>query len=165
MKLTFTRVLFLVIAALLYITCTTTTFAQGVTTASINGRVTDDKGEALPSATIMAVHVPSGTQYGTTTRNDGRYNLIGLRVGGPYTITVSFVGYETQKKENVYLQLGQALTLNFRMSTSAVKLSEVTIVGNRNSVISSDRTGAAVNISAKQIQEIPTVSRSLTDLN
>ncbi len=164
MKLSITKVLFLVIAALLYITCTTSTYAQGVTTASINGRVTDDKGEPLPSATVMAVHVPSGTPYGTTTRNDGRYNLIGLRVGGPYTITVSYVGYETQKKEDVYLQLGQALTLNFTMTTTAVKLSEVTVVGTRNSVISSDHTGAAMNVSAREIQEIPTVSRSLTDL-
>jgi len=164
MKLSFTKVLFLIIAALLYISSTTTTYAQGVTTASINGRVTDDKGEPLPSATIMAVHVPSGTPYGTTTRNDGRYNLIGLRVGGPYTIAVSFVGYETQKKENVYLQLGQALTLNFRMATTAVKMSEVTVVGTRNAVISSDHTGAAMNVSAREIQEIPTVSRSLTDL-
>jgi hypothetical protein len=164
MKLSFTKVLFLVIATLLYITCTTTIYAQGVTTASINGRVTDDKGEPLPAATILAVHVPSGTPYGTTTRNDGKYNLNGLRVGGPYTITVSYVGYKTQKKENVFLELGQSLTLNFTLTTTSVKLSEVTVVGARNAIISSDRTGATERVSAKQVQEIPTISRSLTDL-
>ncbi len=164
MRLSVTKLLFLVIAALLYITSSTTVYAQGVTTASISGTVTDENGAALPSANIMAVHNPTGTSYGTTTRNDGRYNLIGLRVGGPYTITVSFVGYETQKKEDVYLELGQNLTLNFKMTTSAVKLSEVTVVGTSNAIISSERTGASERVSAREIQQIPTISRSLTDL-
>ncbi len=160
MKLSFTKILFLAIAAMLFITVSGTVYAQGVTSASINGTVTDANGEPLPSATVVAVHVPSGTQYGITTRNNGKFNLLGLRVGGPYTVTVSYVGYETQKKEDIYLTLGQNLTLNFKMNTSAVKLSEVTIVGQRNAIISSDRTGAFQNVTAQQMQEIPTISRS-----
>nr|HMN49939.1 carboxypeptidase-like regulatory domain-containing protein [Ignavibacteriaceae bacterium] len=74
-------------------------FAQGVTTSAMNGMVYDGKGEALPGANIIAVHVPSGTQYGTTSRVDGKYNLNGLRPGGPYTVTVSFVGYKPQQTE------------------------------------------------------------------
>ena len=71
---------------------------QGATTAALNGIITDQNGEPLPSATIIAVHVPSGTQYGTTSRTDGKYNILGLRVGGPYTVTVSYIGYESQEK-------------------------------------------------------------------
>ncbi len=138
--------------------------AQGVTTASITGTVTDQKGEPLPSATVMAIHEPSGTRYGITTLNNGKFNLLNLRVGGPYTVTVSFVGYQTVKKENIYLNLGQSLTLNFVLSTSAVQMSGMTVIGTRNSVISSDRTGASSTVSAKVIQEVPTISRSLTDL-
>ncbi len=164
MKLSFTKLLFIVLACFLYLTYPVKVYAQGVTTASINGTVTDQNGNPLPSATILAVHVPSGTQYGTTTRNNGKYNLLGLRVGGPYTITVSFVGYKTQKEENVYLNLGESRTLNFVMTTTTVKLSEVTVVGTRNAIISSDRTGASERVSARQVQEIPTISRSLTDL-
>ncbi len=164
MKISYTKLLLLIFACFLYFASPARVYAQGVTTASINGTVTDENGQALPSATIIAVHNPSGTQYGTTTRNSGKYNLLGLRVGGPYTITVSFVGYKTQTKEDVYLNLGQSLTLDFKLTTAAVKLSEVTVVGARNSIISSDRTGASERVSARQIQEIPTISRSLTDL-
>ncbi len=135
-------------------------FGQGVTTASISGTVTDQNGETLPSATVIAVHEPSGTQYGTTTRTNGKYNMLGLRVGGPYTITVSYVGYETQKKENIFLNLGQNMTVDFKMSSAAVKLSEVTVVGSRSSIISSSRTGAFQNVSARQMEEVPTISRT-----
>ena len=163
MKLSFTRFLFLVVVSLLFL-ASSNIYGQGVTTASISGTVTDQNGEPLPSATVMAVHEPTGTQYGTTTRNNGKYNMLGLRVGGPYTVTISYVGYETQKKENVYLNLGENQTLNFKMATSAVKLSEVTVVGARNAIISSDRTGSSERVSVRQIQEIPTISRSLQDL-
>src|SRR5690606_15049886 len=83
------------------------TFAQGVTTAAMNGVVVDSKGDPLPGANILAVHLPSGTEYGTTSRIDGRYNLNGLRTGGPYKVTVSFVGYKPQVFEGQVLQLGQ----------------------------------------------------------
>ncbi len=159
MKLMATK-LFSFAVLVLLILSSNSLFAQGVTTAAIHGTITDEKGNALPSATIMAVHTPTGTQYGTTARIDGKYNILGLRVGGPYTITVSYVGYETQKKENVFLTLGQNLKLDFKLTTSAVKLSEVTVVGQRSSIISSSRTGAFQNVSAKQMEELPTISRT-----
>ncbi len=159
MKLTYTKLLFLLIAGIIYF-AGNAVYAQGVTTSAINGSVVDENGEPLPSATVIAVHVPSGTQYGTTTRLNGKFNLLGLRVGGPYTITVSYVGYETQKKEDVYLNLGQTVTLNFKMTTSAVKLSEITVVGGRNAIISSSRTGAFQNVSAQQMEQVPTISRT-----
>ncbi|MCR4417205.1 MAG: carboxypeptidase-like regulatory domain-containing protein [Ignavibacteria bacterium] len=71
----------------------TTIFAQGITTAGITGVVTDKNGDPLPGANVTAVHVPSGTMYGTSTRANGRFNITGMRVGGPYTITASFIGY------------------------------------------------------------------------
>lgn len=64
-----------------------------VTTSGMNGTVTDEQGQPLAGATVIAVHTPSGTQYGAVTNKDGRYNLQGLRTGGPYTVTFSFVGY------------------------------------------------------------------------
>ena len=139
-------------------------FAQGVTTAAMNGIITDSKSEALPGANIIAVHVPSGTQYGTTSRFDGKYNLNALRTGGPYKITVSFVGYKPSSYEVENLQLGQNLKLDFSLVEEAVELGELTVVGDKNAIISSDRTGASQNVNSKDIELVPGVNKNFSDL-
>lgn len=83
-----------------------------VTTSGMNGTVTDEQGQPLAGATVIAVHTPSGTQYGAVTNKDGRYNLQGLRTGGPYTVTFSFVGYQGVEFPGLELQLGETLTRN-----------------------------------------------------
>jgi len=133
--------------------------AQGLTSASINGKVSAMDGEELPSASVMAVHIPTGTVYGTSTRMDGKYNLTGLKTGGPYKITVSFVGYHSQVKENVYLELAQNLMINFKLPESSVTLSELTVTAEKSAIMSQARTGSAQNVSEKSMQEIPTTSR------
>src|SRR5438067_13569785 len=80
--------------------------AQGVTTASVNGIVSDSKG-AIPGATVTVTHIPTGTVYATVTRADGRYNLPNLRVGGPYTVKVTFIGYKDFVQEGMTLSIGQ----------------------------------------------------------
>ncbi len=139
------------------------TLAQGVTTAAIQGTVTDQNGEPLPSASIIAVHEPTGTQYGTTTRSNGNYNFTAVKVGGPYEITVSYVGYKTQKLTIDRLHLGEAYTLDVKLSETTIELSSVTVSANRSAVINENRTGSAQNVTAKQIADIPTVSRSFAN--
>ena len=136
-------------------------YAQ-VTTATMNGVVTDDSGEALIGANIVAIHTPSGTQYGTTTRDGGRYTLPNLRVGGPYTIQASYVGNETKKVEGVQLALAQKLGLNFTLKSSTT-LDEVIVTAQGSDVLNSERTGAATNISSGQLKVLPTISRSASD--
>lgn len=137
--------------------------AQGVTTSSITGRVTSSSGEALPGASVIAVHEPSGTKYGTATLTDGRFNLPGMRVGGPYTVTISFVGYEAQKIENVSLTLGVAVNLNISLKEEGTQLGEVLVTADRTGVFSSDRTGAATSIGRESITSLPTISRRISD--
>ena len=138
--------------------------AQGVTTAAINGLVTDDKGEALPGANVVAVHEPSGTKYGTAVRTGGAYNIPNMRIGGPYTVKVTFIGYGTQTEEDVYLSLGQNLRLNFKMTESAIEMKAIQVTAQADEVLNSDRTGAATYISADQVSELPSVKRSTRDL-
>ena len=90
-------------------------FAQGVTNSSLTGKIADQKGAGLPGANIIATHTPSGTTYGTATLNDGRFTIPVMRVGGPYKVTVSFVGYETQEINDVMLVLGVATNLNIAL--------------------------------------------------
>jgi hypothetical protein len=137
-------------------------FAQ-VTTSGVTGVIKDDKGQGLIGATVKAVHVPTGTVYGTTTQESGRYTIPNMRVGGPYTITVTYVGYETSTYKDLYLSLGSPLTQNGKLSDQSKSLSEVTITGTRNGIISSQRNGTTTNISQRQLVELPSVTRSIQD--
>ncbi|MFD2199972.1 TonB-dependent receptor [Shivajiella indica] len=150
-------------AAFLLVFVTSMAFSQGVSTSSMTGRVTDNTGETLPGANVVATHVPSGTRYGAVTNIEGRYTIPGMRVGGPYTVTVSFIGFESQSVENVYLSLGIAANVNVIMRDDDAELAEVVILGEKNSVFSSDRTGATTAIGNDQINRLPTISRRIDD--
>jgi len=139
-------------------------YSQGVTTSAVNGVIVDDQNNPLPSANIIAVHVPSGTTYGTSSGTTGRYSIPGMRVGGPYTVTVSYVGFEKQSKSNIFLNLGVATDVDFVLLTQGIQTEEVTVVGKRDAIFSSDRTGAATSIDLGTIQAIPTISRRIQDL-
>ena len=97
--------LFFLIATLL--TLSLTALAQ-VTTSGISGKVTmnDEKGEAVIGATVQAVHGPSGTRYGAVTNAEGRFTIQGMRAGGPYTVTVSYIGAQTKSFDKITLALG-----------------------------------------------------------
>ncbi|OWP61748.1 hypothetical protein CDA63_17770 [Hymenobacter amundsenii] len=134
-----------------------------VTTSAMNGIVTDKTGEGLPGATVIAVHTPTNTQYVAPTNSEGRFNIQGMRVGGPYTIRISFVGYKESVRENIFLTLGQNLRLDVNLNDSEQTLGEVTVTGTQDRNINAGRTGAATTISREQIQRLPTLSRSIND--
>lgn len=140
-----------------------TVLAQGITSAAINGRVVDEAGQPIVGADIVAVHNPTGSVFGTSTRDDGRYNLPNLRPGGPYTVTATIVGYQRQVVNEVYLQLSQTLDLNFSLKEEAIAGAEVVITAERTSLFNASRTGAASNVSRDDIDKFPTISRNFQD--
>ena len=135
-----------------------------VTTSGMNGTVTDEQGQPLAGATVIAVHTPSGTQYGAVTNKDGRYNLQGLRTGGPYTVTFSFVGYQGVEFPGLELQLGETLTRNAFLKDSQTLEAVVVTADGRNSSMNVNRAGAVTSISSEQIELMPSVSRSMNDI-
>jgi len=153
--------LLLLVTCLAFVT-TKNAQAQGVTTASINGSVTDSKG-AIPGATITITHIPTGTVYSTGSRTDGRFNLTNLRVGGPYTFKVSFVGYEDYIVEGITLSIGQDQHIAVALKESSTNLQEVKVAAQGGKVINSSRTGARETINRQQIDDLPTINRSLSD--
>jgi hypothetical protein len=138
-------------------------FAQE-TTSEISGTVSDAN-STLPGVNITAIHVPTGTKYLTTTRNDGRYNLPNLKVGGPYTITASYVGYNSKSQTDIVLNLGQTYKQDFQLvESSSTKLAEVIVKATNSKVFNSSRTGSQEIITRSTIEQLPTVSRSWKDM-
>jgi hypothetical protein len=139
-----------------------TGFAQ-VTTSSMSGNIKDTKGEDLIGATVLAVHTPSGTTYGTITNEEGRFNINNMRVGGPYKVTVSYVGYKTYEMEVAALKLGDPSKFNLVLAEDAMALEAVEIVYKKNALINNARTGAGTNVSNAVLNSLPTLGRGLTE--
>ena len=137
-------------------------FAQ-VTTSNIKGLVLDESNQPLPGANIVATHTPTGTVDGASTNIDGRYNMLNMRVGGPYNVTVSYVGYKEQSFSDVYLSLGNTFNLNVTLSPDVEQLDAVVITGTTQGTFNNDRTGAETSVGRREITRLPTISRSAAD--
>ncbi len=133
-----------------------------VTTSSLSGKVVAE-GEDVIGATIEALHTPSGTRYMAVTNSKGLYSINGMRVGGPYEVKISYIGYKTTLVKNVTLQLAETYNLNTTMETDSKQLGEIVVQGHQTKLMV-ERTGASTNISNDQIINMPTVSRSVTDI-
>ncbi len=157
MKQSLLLIVFVLVAA-----CPFTVLGQN-TTATLNGLVSSEANEPLIGASIQATHTPTGKVYGTTTRADGRYTLANLRLGGPYTIEVTYVGFEDAKVDNIFLSLSEKRTLNIQVKSTAIQIDGLEITANTSGVISGDRTGAETTIDSKMIQNLPTISRNTSD--
>jgi hypothetical protein len=129
-------------------------FSQ-ITSSSISGLVKDEKGELLIGANIHAIHDPTGTEYRTITNLSGNYVIPSVRVGGPYTIHATYLGYNDGEIKGVNTVLGVTKNVDFVLSEKTTQLSEVTIVGNKDKIFSKDRTGAAEQFSRDQIMSVP----------
>jgi hypothetical protein len=150
-------------------------FAQGITTATLSGKVSAKAGaidpsgkteeETLPGASVIATHTPSGTVYGTSTLPDGRFVIPSMRAGGPYEVKVSFVGYKEQVRNDIYLELGQNLVLNFSLVSESTQLQEVVVSGVVDPTLNSDKIGASSNFSTNQLQRLPSIGRDFRDIS
>jgi len=138
-------------------------FAQGVTTSSMNGKITDNNDQPLPGANVLAVHTPTGTQYGVVTDFDGFYRIPNMRVGGPYTLKISYVGFEDILLEGLFLRLGDSERISRQMVESNNALDEVIISASKNGIFDSGQTGSNTNISQRQVNNLPSATRSLGD--
>lgn len=133
-----------------------------VTTASMSGTVMFQD-EPVIGATVLAVHEPSGTNYGTITNVDGRFSLQGMRTGGPYKVTISYVGYQSAVYSGITLQLGENYNLNVKLKESSETLDEIVITAAKTK-FNTEKTGATTNISSSQITSLPTINRSISDI-
>ena len=137
--------------------------AQGVTTGLLNGVVTDTNKQPVAGANVIAIHLPSGTSYEAKTRADGKFSIPGMRVGGPYSVTVTFGGggtaFEPNTQEDVMVNLGVGTDLAFTVQPIAVS-ETVTVTGSSDPIFSSSRTGAATTVSRLELCDAADRDRS-----
>ncbi|MGY6558869.1 MAG: TonB-dependent receptor domain-containing protein [Nitritalea sp.] len=150
-------------AMLMLVFVTGVAFSQGVTTANMQGSVADDTGDFLPGANVVAIHNPSGTRYGAVTNLDGRWILPNVRVGGPYTVTISYIGFEDKVYDNIVLGLGQNYVINAVLD-DGITLEAVEVTAGKGSLFDADRTGSGINLDNERLNQLPTVNRSVNDL-
>ena len=117
----------------------------------------------LRGANIVAIHTPTGTKNGTVSNEDGRFNLLNLRVGGPYELTISYIGFKTQTESDVYLSLGKTFNIDSQLVSESQALQEVTVTSDRGGTFGSDRTGQETSIGNRELTRLPTISRSASD--
>jgi hypothetical protein len=151
-------------AMLIFLFITVLMYGQGSTTSSMSGKIVDSNGEVLPGASIMAVHVPSGTVYGAIANSAGLFSIQGMRPGGPYKIEVSFIGFSKKTFTEISLLLGSTFVLNTDLTESSTELNEVVVIGAKPSKFNNTKTGATTNISGEQMQLLPTINRSINDI-
>ena len=138
-------------------------YAQ-VTTSSMNGRITDASGAAVAGATVVAVHTPSGTQYYAIANEEGNFFINGMRAGGPYEVEVSCLGYHPYRLTDVTLSLADAYALKVSLLDDNQQIEAALVVSEAASKFAAEKTGAATNINRSQIENLPTVTRSITDV-
>ncbi|MDI5897752.1 TonB-dependent receptor [Flavobacterium yafengii] len=133
------------------------------TTSSIKGLVKSSNNETLPGATVQAIHIPTGSKYSALSNADGRFSMLNMRIGGPYKIVVTFVGYQSEEFNDVYLDLGKVFSLDVLLKDESQKLDEVKVTGAKNKVFSSGRTGAETTVGRRELTTLPSISRSASD--
>jgi hypothetical protein len=135
--------------------------AQSVTTGTFSGSIVDSEGKALPGASIKAVHVPTGSVFAAVSRADGRFDILFVKVGGPYTVTADLTGFGPQTLNDISVRLGEVRDLKFTLSQARIEVG-VTVTAP-NPVISQSRTGASMNVGTNVIESLPTIGRTFDD--
>ena len=153
--------MFFVLAVLIY--ANPDVYAQGNTNSSISGVVYEKGSQTLPGASILAVHTPSGTRYSASTDGTGNFSISNMRVGGPYKITITFVGFSDFSENEVFLQLGENKTFKIVLAEASNELQEVVVKAVRDNTFNSQRTGAQTVINSDKIKALPSLSRNIAD--
>ncbi|KRG69161.1 TonB-dependent receptor [Pseudoxanthomonas dokdonensis] len=139
-------------------------FAQS-TSAGVGGVVTGADGQPVAGAEVTITHVESGTVSRVTTDASGRYNARGLRVGGPYEVTVNKSGAGTRTQDNVYLDLNTVNTVNASLTGDMTTLGAVQAVGysGGSEIFSANKMGSGVSIDQNTINSLPSQGGNIQD--
>ncbi len=137
--------------------------AAQITSAALTGKIQSTSSEPIVGAIAITVHAPTGTIYRAITDENGVFQVQNMIIGGPYKVSVSYIGYKDVMEEGLFLGLGKTTHIDLFMEASANELATVEVKASKNDLIDSRRTGASTNISRDQLNTLPTLNRSLQD--
>jgi hypothetical protein len=138
--------------------------AQGVTTGGVSGVVTNSSGAGVEAAQVQVVNTSTGARASSITRDNGLYTVLGLEVGGPYTITVRRIGFQPTEKTGIIIRLGQTNRVDLTMSEQTTTLSAVNVTSQADgAVMSPTHTGVVTSISDSSLRRLPSLDRNFTD--
>ena len=133
------------------------------TCGSIQGIILKGSGEVLPGANLILKNETTGNALFTFSSSKGNYAFPNLKPGGPYTLTISFTGYETSSKAGINVQLGEVTYIDVVLKTLQKDLGNILIQSYRRNPISTFTT-KEMNIGREQMDDMPTVGRNIFDL-
>ena len=151
-------------AASMLLACTGALWGQGVTTGGITGLVTDADGKPVAGAQVQVVNRTTGYSTGTLTRPAGLYLIQGLQVGGPYSVAVTSIGYETKRQDGVYVSLSQNTRVDVQMATQAVQIAALEVTGQRAADFAPTHQGVSSLVSDSMLRRMPAAARDFSDL-
>ena len=138
--------------------------AVAIDADDIGGVVTSANGEGIEAAQIQVQHRPTGATTGTISQQGGRFTVANLETGGPYTLTIRRIGFQQATRDNIFLTLGQNLSLNIQLVEQAATLAGVTVEGEEDPLFSASKQGTSTHINEQLIQRLPTLNRNFTDM-
>ena len=141
---------------------TGTVHAQGVTTGSMSGVVTDPNDDAMPGVTVVATLTATGNKYSSVTDGQGRFRIANTKVGGPYEVVASLTGFETQTLNDVYVRLGENTFMSIGLRLEAAT-AEIVVVSQSGELINPTKMGVGSSVSQNALEAMPSVERNLFD--
>ncbi|MBJ7416642.1 MAG: TonB-dependent receptor [Niveispirillum sp.] len=128
------------------------------TTSSMTGQIVTAAGAPATGAEVTIVHTPSGTRSVTSVNDQGRFQAGGLRVGGPYTVTITAPGAEPQVLEGIFISLGEPFALDLALGS---QMEEIVVSGQR---LAAKTVGVGTNFGQREIANAPSIARDLKDI-
>lgn len=134
------------------------------TQASIIGFVTDENNKPIQGASVQVRNESTGFNTRTLTNTKGDFTFKELPLGGPYTVTVTYVGYGQQQRTNYMLNQGDVVRLSIGLQIAAADMKEVTVTASSGLKKKRENFGAATAVTARDIARLPVNGRNFTSL-
>lgn len=149
------------LGALLAVALAGFTLYAGVPAATLNGRVMDSSGGALPGVTVLAKDIDTGVARATVTNGSGAYQILGLQPG-TYEVEASWPQFTTLKRTGIQLRVGEEVRIDLKLTPGANR--ETVVVNEELSLAQTESSAISGVVNQRAIEDLPNDGRQLQNL-